>query len=95
MRNKGPRSPKYPRGLGRQPGASSAEIVDARDPAVAQTLLLAAIFIGIGLVWLTSYALLVAKVGELLNRSVVRRLLNAVTPKVLTALGVRLAFTDR
>ncbi len=65
------------------------------EPAVAQTLLLAAIFIGMGLVWLTSYALLVARVGALLRRSAVRRALNAVTGTVLTALGLRLAFTDR
>ncbi len=71
------------------------QFVHAGDPAVAQTLLLAAIFIGMGLVWLTSYALLVAKIGELLKRSAVRRVLNAVTGTVLTALGVRLAFTDR
>ena len=71
------------------------QFVDPGDPAVAQTLLLAAIFIGMGLVWLTSYALLVAKVGALLKRSAVRRALNAVTGTVLTALGVRLAFTDR
>ena len=71
------------------------QFVHAGDPAVAQTLLLAGIFIGMGLVWLTSYALLVAKVGELLKRSAVRRLLNAVTGTVLTALGVRLALTDR
>ena len=71
------------------------QFVHAGDPAVAQTLLLAAIFIAMGLVWLTSYALLVAKVGELLRRSGVRRVLNAITGAVLTALGVRLAVTDR
>jgi RhtB (resistance to homoserine/threonine) family protein len=71
------------------------QFVDPGDPAVAQTLLLAAIFIAMGLVWLTSYALLVAKIGELLKRSVVRRVLNAVTGTVLTALGVRVALTDR
>ena len=65
------------------------------SPAVAQTLLFAAIFIAMGLVWLTSYALLVAKVGALLKRSVVRRVLNAVTGTVLTALGLRLAFERR
>ena len=70
------------------------QFVHAGDPAIAQTLLLAAIFIGMGLLWLTSYAL-VAKVGEILKRSAVRRLLNAVTGTVLTALGVRLAFADR
>jgi threonine/homoserine/homoserine lactone efflux protein len=71
------------------------QFVHAGDPGVAKTLLLAAIFIGLGLVWLTTYALLVAKVGELLKRSVVRRVLNAVTGTVLTALGLRLAFSDR
>ena len=71
------------------------QFVDAGAPAVAQTLLLAAIFIGMGLVWLTSYALFVARVGALLKRSAVRRVLSAVTGTVLTALGVRLAFERR
>ena len=71
------------------------QFVDPAGPAVAQTLLLAAIFLAMGLVWLTSYALLVAKVGTLLRRGAVRRLLNAVTGTVLTALGVRIAFSDR
>ena len=71
------------------------QFVHPGDPAVAQTLLLAAIFIGMGLVWLTSYALLVARVGAVLKRSGLRRMLNAVTGTVLTALGLRLAFTDR
>ena len=48
-----------------------------------------------GLVWLTSYALLVAKVGALLKRSGVRRVLNAITGTVLTALGLRLALERR
>ena len=71
------------------------QFVDAGSPAVAQTLLFAAIFIAMGLVWLTSYALLVAKVGAILKRSGVRRVLNAVTGTVLTALGLRLAFERR
>lgn len=71
------------------------QFVDAVEPAVAQTLLLAAIFIGMGVVWLTSYALLVAKIGVLLKRSVVRRVLNALTGAVLTGLGARLVFTER
>ena len=50
-----------------------------------------------GLVWLTSYALLVAKVGRTgAGAPVVRRAsCNAVTGTVLTALGVRLAFERR
>ena len=71
------------------------QFIDPDGPAAAQTLLLAAIFIGMGLVWLTSYALLVAKAGALLKRSGVRRVLSAVTGTVLTALGVRLAFERR
>jgi RhtB (resistance to homoserine/threonine) family protein len=71
------------------------QFVDPGDPALPQTLLLAAIFIAMGLVWLTSYALFVAKIGALLRRSAVQRVLNAVTGAVLTALGVRLALTER
>jgi threonine/homoserine/homoserine lactone efflux protein len=71
------------------------QFVEAGDPVVAKTLLLAAIFIGMGLLWLLSYALLVAKAAALLRRSFVRRVLNAVAGTVLTALGVRVAFTDR
>jgi RhtB (resistance to homoserine/threonine) family protein len=71
------------------------QFVDPARPAVPQTLLLAAIFLLMGLVWLTSYALLVAKVSEVLRRSAVRRALNALTGAVLTALGVRLAFERR
>jgi threonine/homoserine/homoserine lactone efflux protein len=71
------------------------QFVDPAEPAVPQTLLFAAIFICMGLVWLTSYALLGAKIGTLVRRSVVRRVLNAVTGTVLVALGVRLAFERR
>lgn len=71
------------------------QFVDPAHPAAAQTLLLASIFIGMGLVWLTSYALLVAKVGALLRRPGIRRVLNALTGTVLTAFGVRLAFERR
>jgi threonine/homoserine/homoserine lactone efflux protein len=70
------------------------QFVDPGDPAVAQTLLLAAIFLAMGLVWLTSYALLVARLGTVLRRGAVRRVLNAVTGTVLTALGVRIALGD-
>ena len=71
------------------------QFVDPGAPAVAQTLLLAAIFIAWGSLWLTSYALFVAHVGAHLRRSGVRRVLNAVSGTMLTALGVRLAFERR
>jgi hypothetical protein len=41
---------------------------------------------------LTPYALFVANVAALVKRSLVRRVLSAVTGTVLTALGVRVAF---
>jgi len=71
------------------------QFVEPGDPAVARTILLAAIFIGMGFVWLTSYALLVAQVGGLLRRPVVRRVLNAIVGTVLLAFGVRLALERR
>ncbi len=71
------------------------QFVDPTRPALVQTLVLAAVFLCLGLVWLLSYALLVARVGELLRRPRVRRVLSAVTGAVLTALGIRLAFERR
>jgi RhtB (resistance to homoserine/threonine) family protein len=71
------------------------QFVDPERSGLAQTLVLAAIFIAMGLAWLTSYALLVARIGALLRRSVVRRILHALTGAVLTALGVRLALERR
>ena len=71
------------------------QFVDPDGPAAAQTVLLAAIFIAMGLVWLVSYALLVARVGAVLRRPMLRRFLDAVTGAVLTALGVRLALERR
>jgi RhtB (resistance to homoserine/threonine) family protein len=70
------------------------QFVDAGDAAV-QTLAFAAIFIVMGVIWLTSYALLVAQIGSLLKRDLAQRLLRAVTGAVLAVLGVRLALQDR
>jgi RhtB (resistance to homoserine/threonine) family protein len=71
------------------------QFVDRGGSEVAQTFLLAGVFIAMGLIWLTGYALLVAKIGSLLRRPAVRRAVNAVAGTVLTALGVRLAFERR
>jgi threonine/homoserine/homoserine lactone efflux protein len=62
---------------------------------LAETLLLASVFIAMGLVWLTGYALLVARVGAVLRRSAVRRTLSALTGAVLVAFGVRVAAERR
>jgi threonine/homoserine/homoserine lactone efflux protein len=67
------------------------QFVDRGGSEVAQTFLLAGIFIAMGLAWLTAYALLVAQAGALLRRPPVRRVVNTVSGVVLTALGLRLA----
>ena len=71
------------------------QFVDRGGSELAQTFLLAGVFIAMGLVWLTGYALLVARVGTLLRRSSVRRVVNAVAGAMLTALGIRLALERR
>ena len=71
------------------------QFVDRGGSELAQTFLLAGVFIAMGLVWLIGYALVVAKVGTFLRRSSVRRAVNAVAGTMLTALGVRLAFERR
>jgi threonine/homoserine/homoserine lactone efflux protein len=52
-------------------------------------------FAGVVAVIVVLPGLLVAKVGQLLERPAVRRVLHVVTGTVLTALGVRLAFERR
>ena len=47
------------------------------------------------LTWLVSYAFVVARAGDLLRRTGVRRALDALTGAVLVALGLRLAVEPR
>lgn len=56
--------------------------------------LLGLVFCAMTFLWLACYAAAIAKMGDLLHRSMVRRALDAVTGTVLVALGVRLA-TER
>ena len=60
----------------------------------ATLLTLGLLFNVMTLTWLTGYALVVARVGDLLRRDRVRRSMEAVTGLVLVGLGVRLA-TER
>jgi threonine/homoserine/homoserine lactone efflux protein len=57
-------------------------------------LALGLVFCSLTLVWLTSYAVAVAKAGDVLRRPSIRRIFEALTGAVLVALGLRLA-TDR
>jgi len=60
----------------------------------AAMLALGLVFATLTLVWLTAYAVAVAKASRLLERSAVRRALDAVTGFALVALGLRVA-TER
>jgi threonine/homoserine/homoserine lactone efflux protein len=57
-------------------------------------LALGFVFCAMTFVWLTAYAVAVARAGDFLGRSSVRRMIEAVTGAVLVALGLRLA-TER
>jgi threonine/homoserine/homoserine lactone efflux protein len=57
-------------------------------------LALGLVFCGMTLAWLTAYAFVIAKAGDVLRRSRVRRALDALTGAVLVGLGLRLA-TER
>ena len=71
------------------------QFVEPGDPVLTRTTLLAAIFIAIGLLWLTTYALLVGQLAKLLRTETVRRTIDTLAGTVLVALGVRLAFERR
>ena len=63
----------------------------ATGPSFAALLLLGVVFCLMTLAWLTAYAFAVAKAGDFLRRTRVRRALDAFTGAVLVALGLRLA----
>ena len=70
------------------------QFVPGGDATFASLLLLGLLFCSLTLAWLSVYAIVVAKAGDYLRRSKVRRALEAVTGAVLLALGLRLA-TER
>jgi threonine/homoserine/homoserine lactone efflux protein len=67
------------------------------DPAhfAVQALALGAVFALMTVTWLSAYAAVVSRAGDLLHRSRVRRTLEAATGAVLVALGARLAAETR
>jgi RhtB (resistance to homoserine/threonine) family protein len=71
------------------------QFVSPGPGAGAQTALLTATFVLMGLAWLTAYALAVAAVGRAFARPAVRAWIERVTGAVLVALGVRLALERR
>lgn len=57
--------------------------------------LLGLVFAAMTLLWLSAYALVVAKAGDVLRRSRVRRVIEALTGGLLLALGLRIAAEQR
>jgi threonine/homoserine/homoserine lactone efflux protein len=71
------------------------QFVSPQDPALLVSLLLTSIAAVTSLAWLSVYATLVPRAGDVLRRPPVRRTLDRVTGVVLIGLGVRLASTRR
>jgi len=61
----------------------------------AGLLLLGLVFCSLTLAWLSGYAVVVAKAGDLLRRPRIRRALEGVTGAMLIALGLRVATEQR
>jgi threonine/homoserine/homoserine lactone efflux protein len=71
------------------------QFVSPDDPALAVSLLMTAIAAATSLAWLSVYAVLVPRAGDVLRRAPVRRALDRATGAVLIGLGVRLALSRR
>ena len=71
------------------------QFVDPDGNVALQVVGLGAFHILVGVVWLTTYALLIGRLQFVLTREDVRRWLERATGAVLVALGVRVAFSER
>lgn len=71
------------------------QFVGTDAPSFAALLGLGLVFCLMTLVWLTAYALAVARAGDILRRSPVRRTIEAVTGIMLVAFGIRVAGATR
>jgi threonine/homoserine/homoserine lactone efflux protein len=65
------------------------------EPSFLSLLALGVVFALMTFVWLSAYAFVVAKAGDVLRRARVRRWIEGVTGAVLVALGLRLATVQR
>jgi threonine/homoserine/homoserine lactone efflux protein len=71
------------------------QFVSADAPSFAALLALGLLFSLMTLAWLTAYAFAVARAGDFLRRSAIRRTIEAVTGVVLVAFGIRVASATR
>lgn len=67
------------------------QFVSSGPSAIQETVVLAAVFILLGIIWLTIYAFLASAAASWLQRPKVKRIFHAVTGTVLVGFGVRLA----
>jgi threonine/homoserine/homoserine lactone efflux protein len=67
------------------------QFVPVRDGAFVDLAAHGALFCAMTLAWLAGYAVVVARAGDVLRGSGIRRLVDAVTGAVLVGLGLRLA----
>ena len=71
------------------------QFAPAGEQAFLPLLLLGLLFCAMTFVWLTAYAVVVARAGDFLRRAGIRRAIEGVTGAVLVALGLRLAAEQR
>jgi RhtB (resistance to homoserine/threonine) family protein len=71
------------------------QFISRGEPVLAQFLILGAVMVLVGVVWLTGYALMAAKASGLLQRPRVKATLDRLTGVVLIGLGVRVATEHR
>ena len=71
------------------------QFAPAGRASFATLLALGFLFCGMTLTWLAAYAVVVARVGDVLRRSSIRRVIEGATGLVLLALGARLALDHR
>jgi threonine/homoserine/homoserine lactone efflux protein len=71
------------------------QFVPGKHPSFFALLVLGLLFGALGLAWLTTYSILVARAGDVLRRAGIRRALDGLTGMVLIGLGARLALERR
>jgi threonine/homoserine/homoserine lactone efflux protein len=71
------------------------QFVPGRNPSVLALLTLGLVFCALTLAWLVAYSVLVARAGDLIRRTGIRRALDALTGVILLGLGARLALERR
>jgi threonine/homoserine/homoserine lactone efflux protein len=71
------------------------QFVSAGEASFWRLLPLGAALATMTVAWLIAYAVVIARVGDYLRRSRIRRLLDAATGSLMVGLGLRLATTER